>query len=117
MVKFENIGYLWFFGLVVLLGILLIYSRKRRKNDISDFSGRVLAPKLLDGVKPHRRRLRENLLLLASLFLVIALIGPKVGQKLTEVKRMGVDVIIALDTSISMKAEDVTPNRLERAKY
>lgn len=53
---------------------------------------------------------------LAFIFLILGLANPQIGSKLEEVKREGVDIIIALDVSNSMLAEDLSPNRLERAK-
>ena len=53
---------------------------------------------------------------LAFVSLVIGLANPQIGSKLEEVKREGVDLMILLDVSESMKAEDLTPNRLEKAK-
>jgi Ca-activated chloride channel family protein len=57
------------------------------------------------------------LLLTAVTFLVIGLANPQVGTRLEDVKQEGVDIFIALDVSLSMKAEDVKPNRLAKAKY
>ena len=53
---------------------------------------------------------------LALLFLVVALVNPKMGTKMKTVKRQGVDIVFALDVSKSMLAEDIAPNRLEKAK-
>jgi Ca-activated chloride channel family protein len=60
--------------------------------------------------------LKFVLLLLSYTFLVIAIAGPQTGSRLEEVKRKGIDLMIALDVSNSMLAEDIKPNRLERAK-
>ncbi len=117
MIKFSNPGYMWFFAIVAIFIALLIYSRGRRNRDIILFAGDVLSRKMLDDFNPGLKHLKEYLLLGSLLFFVIALIGPQVGKKLTEVKRKGIDIVIALDTSISMNAEDVKPNRLMRAKY
>lgn len=56
------------------------------------------------------------MLLFAIAFLIISLVNPKMGSKLETVKREGVDVVFALDVSKSMLAEDIAPNRLEKAK-
>jgi len=117
MVTFSHIGYVWFFGLVLVLLGLMFMARRQRKIAVRKFAQESLTPRLLQGSRPKRRRLREWLGIIGVLFLVLALIGPQVGRKLTEVKRVGVDIIIALDTSISMDAEDITPSRLERSKY
>ena len=60
--------------------------------------------------------LKFILLLLSYTFLVIAIAGPQTGSRLEEVKRKGIDLMIALDVSNSMLAEDIKPNRLERSK-
>jgi Ca-activated chloride channel family protein len=117
MVKFAYFQLIWFLGFIpVVFGIKLYYRRLRRKA-LFRFAGSGLADKLLDNTRVSIQRTKQRLILGALIFIGIALIGPKVGQKLTEVKRKGVDIIIAFDTSISMNAEDVKPNRLMRAKY
>ena len=50
-------------------------------------------------------------------FMIVASIGPQIGTRLSEYKREGIDIFIALDVSESMNAQDVTPNRIEKAKY
>jgi Ca-activated chloride channel family protein len=60
--------------------------------------------------------LRFCVLLLALAFIIIGLANPQIGTRLQEVKQEGVDIFVALDVSLSMKAEDIKPNRLEKAK-
>ncbi|MCK4689739.1 MAG: VWA domain-containing protein, partial [Candidatus Marinimicrobia bacterium] len=117
MIKFSDPGYVWFFAVVALFVALVLYSRWRKNQDINLFAGKKLSRRILDDFSPDLKHFKEYLLLGSLLFFGIALIGPQVGKKLTEVKRKGIDIIIALDTSISMNAEDVKPNRLMRAKY
>ncbi|HPB00245.1 MAG TPA: VWA domain-containing protein [Candidatus Marinimicrobia bacterium] len=117
MVKFYHSEFLWFWSLIILAILALIYNRIQHRKSLQQYAGIELSQKLLEGYRPGLRRLKNNLWLVGLVFLGIALLGPAVGQKLTEVKRRGQDIIIALDTSISMKAEDVKPNRLERAKF
>lgn len=74
------------------------------------------AARLQPGFRPSRRLLRDGLALLALGLVILAAAGPQWGRELREVNRRGVDVVIVLDTSRSMLAEDVRPNRLERAK-
>ncbi|MFH5831234.1 VWA domain-containing protein [Halalkalibaculum sp. DA3122] len=62
-------------------------------------------------------RMKIITMLVGLTFLVLAIAGPKVGTQVREVKRQGVDLLIALDLSDSMNAEDVKPSRLEKAKY
>jgi Ca-activated chloride channel family protein len=63
-----------------------------------------------------RRNVKAFLMLMAVTLLILALAGPQFGSRLTEVKREGIEIIVALDVSNSMLAEDIRPNRLERAK-
>ncbi|MBT5956748.1 MAG: VWA domain-containing protein, partial [Candidatus Marinimicrobia bacterium] len=72
---------------------------------------------LLNRVKLSRVKLRSRLLILGILFIILASVGPQIGTKLTQLNRKGVDVIIALDTSTSMDAIDVSPSRIEKAKH
>jgi len=117
MVQFAHLGYSWIFGLVILVIVLLFYSVKRRKLAIRAFAGKELANKMLDGYHPRLRKMKTYLLVASLIFFSIALIGPKVGMKLTKIKRKGIDIAIAFDISLSMNAQDVSPSRLERAKY
>jgi Ca-activated chloride channel family protein len=61
--------------------------------------------------------LKISLMVTGFIFLIVSLAGPKVGTEVREVKRRGVDMLIALDLSASMNAEDVRPNRLDKAKF
>jgi len=117
MIKFLHPIYLWFWTLNALALAGLIYARIQRKKSLQLYAGSDLAPKMLDGYRPAWRRLKDHLWIWGLVFVGIALLGPAVGQKLTEVKRKGLDVVIALDTSVSMKAEDSKPSRLARAKF
>jgi len=75
----------------------------------------VIAP-LIPFVSTGRPILKFILLLLAAASIVMGIANPQIGSKMEEVKREGVDLIIAVDLSNSMMAEDIQPNRLERAK-
>lgn len=89
---------------------------KKRKKAMEAFAGR----ELLDAITPSldkKSRTIKALFIFVSLFLIIiALIRPQWGFEWKEVRRSGLDILIALDTSKSMLAEDVKPNRLERSK-
>lgn len=75
-----------------------------------------LIEKLSSSYSPAKQRLKVFILIIALFFLLFSLARPQFGTKLTMLKRKGVDIIIALDTSLSMLAEDMKPNRLEKAK-
>jgi Ca-activated chloride channel family protein len=71
---------------------------------------------LLAGISPARRKLRHALLIAAVALLIVAAARPQWGYTLEETSVKGLDIIVAIDTSKSMLAEDITPNRLARAK-
>jgi len=68
------------------------------------------------GVSPARQKLRFGILMLAVALLVITLARPQRGFDLQEVEQRGLDIVVAVDTSKSMLATDIAPNRLARAK-
>jgi len=71
---------------------------------------------LAAGLRPRRRTLKAGLVVGALLLGVVALMGPRWGTEVRTVERRGVDLMVALDVSASMRAQDVSPSRLRRAK-
>ena len=102
--------------LVPLLGVLLGLVRLRRKRLLRRLGQEELVARLIEGPGAARWVIRVAFILLAATFLVLALARPQWGAKVEEVRRKGVDVIIAMDVSSSMLAEDVKPSRLARAR-
>ena len=102
--------------LVPLLAALFVWAARRRERALTAFVAAALLPMVAPDVDRRRRTLRAALLCGAVLSLVLALAGPMWGFRWEEVHREGVDLIVALDTSRSMLATDVKPNRLGRAK-
>ncbi len=116
MYQFEAPYYFYFFAIIpLILFVYLIYFlwKKRVQNRFSDKS----ALRKLSG---NRSRFKSGLkiafICLAFFALVIALVNPKFGTKIEDVKREGVDIVFALDVSKSMLSEDIAPNRLEKSK-
>ena len=107
---------LWCLLLVPAAAAFLLYALRQRRRALERFADARLLPTLVPGFDQRRQRWRAALIILALGGLTIALAGPKWGFHWEEVRREGVDIVIALDTSRSMLAEDVKPNRLERAK-
>ncbi len=102
----------------IAIGLVMFYvwafrARKKTRSKFAQESGLV---ELLTQVNLKRQRLKAILLILGLLFCFFALMRPQWGFKWQKIKRKGLDIIIALDTSKSMLANDVLPNRLERAK-
>ncbi|UCH11659.1 MAG: VWA domain-containing protein [Fidelibacterota bacterium] len=89
----------------------------RVDRQLRDFGGSRVQWFVLRRVRFRRQRAKNVLFFLGLGFLILAAIGPKVGTKVVELKRQGVDVLFVLDTSTSMDATDVKPSRLEKSKY
>ena len=88
-------------------------TRTRALERLADAS---VLPQLAEQVVYRSRTLKATLLVLGTLCLLMALIGPQWGFRWQQIKRRGVDLVIALDVSKSMLAQDVKPSRLDRAK-
>ncbi len=99
-----------------LFGVLFIYGARKRREELLSFTGERFADALAPGRSWRRALLKSVLKILGIALLLIALAGPRFGSQLVKVQREGIDLVIALDTSLSMLAEDMKPNRLERAK-
>ena len=114
--SFGASGWLWALLLVPALAFLFILAERRTAARLSAFVAPRLLPQLGATINRFRRTLRFALLLLGIALAVVALARPRLGYTYEEVKRKGLDLIIAIDTSRSMLANDVPPNRLQRVK-
>lgn len=116
MFRFENsdILYLLFALPLLIIGYFILAGINRR--NLRKFGDPQILSDLMPMVSVGRKNLKFFLLVFVLFFLIIALARPQFGSKLEEVKRKGIEIIIALDVSNSMWAEDIKPNRLERAK-
>ena len=105
--------------LLILLPLLIVFYwfvfRMKRKAK-ERFGNLALIEKLSLSFSPKKQRWKVALMLLGIFFLLFSLARPQLGTKLTLMKREGVDIVIAMDVSFSMMAEDIKPNRLEKAK-
>jgi len=109
-------SYLFLLIIPSLLTWFYIWVNRRLERDLELFASKDLIPKVIDlsGRKAQKHRL---ILRLAGLvFLILALSGPRWGYRWQDVKHQGLEIIFAIDTSKSMLATDVKPNRLEKAK-
>ena len=116
MFRFGNIEYLFFLIAIPVLLVLLIYIIYKKKKDLNRFGDKDIINQLMPESSHSRPVIKYIIQLLALLALIIGIARPQFGSKLREIKREGVEIIIALDVSNSMLAEDIQPNRLERAK-
>ena len=117
MFRFAYSHLLILLGLVPLLVLFFIFAFRQKKKVMSLFGNLALVEKLSSSVSRKKQLWKAALAVLALLFLVMSLARPQLGTKLRTVKREGQDIMIALDVSLSMMAEDIKPNRLEKAKH
>lgn len=116
MFRFEDPAYLYLLILLPVLILLRIYGLHKRKRQLAKFGDPVLLKRLMPDVSAARREVKFWLMLTAIALLIIMLARPQMGTKINQEQRKGIEVIIALDISNSMKAEDVTPSRLDKSK-
>jgi Ca-activated chloride channel family protein len=116
MFRFAHIEYLYLLLLIPVLGFIFMIIFSQRRKAINRFGNPDVISPLMPEVSFSRPVVKSVLVLLALAVLVFGIARPQFGSKLREIKREGVEIIIALDVSNSMMAEDIKPNRLERAK-
>src|SRR5690554_5072646 len=116
MFRVEHTWVLWSLLLIPLMLVAFYALNKWRKHARKKFAEPALLEQLMPAFSLTRYRLRFAFFLIGFTFLLIGLANPQVGTKLEEVKREGIDLVIALDVSNSMNATDLSPSRLERAK-
>ena len=109
MLRYEHIEYLNFlFGIpVLILGI--IFYNKWKKKSLSLFGDSKLLKELMHSYSKGRTQIKSVFTILIFSLLIIGIANPKIGTKMEEVKREGVDLMIAIDLSNSMLAEDIKP--------
>jgi Ca-activated chloride channel homolog len=103
-------------AVVPALVLFFVWARRRRDRALAAFVAAALLPAVAPDVDFRRRTIRWVVLTLAALCLALALGGPMWGFRWQEVRRQGIDLVIAIDTSRSMLTPDVKPNRLARSK-
>jgi Ca-activated chloride channel family protein len=116
MIRFGNSEFLWGLLIIPLLTLFFIWSRIARKKALRRFGNYELVQLLMPFASKNRPRFKFFFIMLALAFVIIGIARPQYGSKLKKVKREGVELVIALDVSNSMMAEDIQPNRLDRSK-
>lgn len=116
MLRFEHPNYLYIFPVLILLILVHYYAVYRRKRKLNLFGDKTLVKDLLIDVSVWKPEVKFWLCILALSMFIIAFARPQFGTKIDKRERMGIEAIIAMDVSNSMYAEDVKPNRLEKAK-
>lgn len=116
MFRLENEIWLWALLIVPFMLILLFVYMKWHKAAIKRLADSALLPYIMPRQSSRKIRLHAWVLVVAVSILVLGVANPQLGSKLEEVERKGIDLMVCLDISNSMLAEDIKPNRLERSK-
>ena len=117
MFRFANSEYLYLLLLIPLLALFYALVARRRRHLLAKFGNLELLKGLMPDFSRGRLRLKFTFYLLAFACVVLAAARPQFGSKLREEKAKGVEMMLVVDVSNSMLAEDFEPNRLERTKY
>jgi Ca-activated chloride channel homolog len=112
MFEFSHKGYLWLLLIIPVIFFIFIAAGRYRKSALRNFGDPDLLATLMPLASLQRNVVKFLLLLFSLIFIILALAGPRFGSRLEEVQREGVEILIALDVSNSMLAEDIRPNRL-----
>ena len=116
MFRFGNPQAFSLLWLLPVLAFIFIFAQRRARGRIQSAIGAKLTPFLMASYSPMRRRVKLGVRFVALIFFILALARPQTNKGMTAVKSEGVELIIALDVSTSMLAEDIKPSRLEYAK-
>ena len=114
--RFGDPLYFYLLWCLVPLIFFMVWGMRKKQQLTLKFCGNPLLSKLVHPGVEKRHRSKTIFVVLAILFLILALTRPRWGYKWENLHQRGVDAIVALDVSSSMLAEDIKPNRLERAK-
>ena len=117
VLRFENPDFLHFLWGAPVLMFFFFWIIKQKKKLVSRFGKLESLQKMMKQYSIRKRNFKIGLIILSYIFFVLAFANPQIGTKLEDVKREGVDIIVALDVSKSMLAEDIKPNRLQKAKH
>lgn len=116
MFRFAHTYYFYLLALIPLFTVMLIFFLVWKKKTLTKYGEWDVIKQLMPEYSVSKPILKFILLMMAITSLVFALADPQTGSKLEKVKRKGIDLVICLDVSNSMLAQDIKPNRLERAK-
>jgi len=117
MFRFAHPEYLYALYVIPVIIILFFFLVKNQKKNLKAFANLSLHNVLLPKHSKVKSWIKLILVTFSVFLLAIAAANPQIGTRLEEVKQTGIDVFILLDVSLSMSAEDIKPNRLEKAKY
>lgn len=116
MIQLDEKIYFYLLFILPVMIVLFLFVAVWKKKTQQKFADAPLLKKLTPNRSFYKGTLKLILFLLGLSGLIIGLVNPKIGTKLETVKREGVDIVFAVDVSKSMLAEDIAPNRIEKAK-
>ena len=116
MFRFEDPIYLYLLVLIPILALIRFVSYRNQKKKLRKFGDIHLLKELMPDVSRFRPSVKFWILQGALALLIIMLARPQLGTKINHEKRVGIETIIAMDISNSMRAEDIVPSRLDRSK-
>ncbi|MEI6090080.1 MAG: VWA domain-containing protein [bacterium] len=116
MLRFEHIQLLWALLAIPVFSLLYAFLRVKRTNNLRKFGDLDLVARLHPDTSRFKSLSKFILLCMAFTLLVIGAANPQIGNKLEKVDREGIEIMVVLDISNSMNAQDIKPSRLERAK-
>lgn len=116
MLRFEDPIYLWMLFIIPILVLVRFIVWRKRKRNLRKFGDPSLLKEMMPDVSKYRPTIKFCLLLSAIIILIFMIARPQVGSKISHEKREGIEILIALDISNSMLAQDVIPSRLEKSK-
>ncbi|MEI8176283.1 MAG: VWA domain-containing protein [Candidatus Omnitrophota bacterium] len=114
--RFAGIHAAYLLWVVIAIAGFFWWANNRRRRSLEAFADKELLVSLTASFNAGARRLKQSMIVMALLLIVIALMRPQWGFKWQEIKRRGLDILVAVDVSKSMLAEDIKPSRLGRAK-
>jgi len=114
--RFSSLYFSIYFWVVLALGLFLIWSFKARQAKLCKFAEKSLLQEIANSLNKRKQVVKAVFIVLVFIFSLLALMRPQWGFKWQEVNQQGLDILIAIDTSKSMLATDVKPNRLEKSK-
>ncbi len=116
MFRFADPEYLFLLAIIPLMAVIFIYRRMKQRRNIRMFGDPDILAQLMPNVSRVRPVVKFSLQMIAFFLVVVVLARPQFGTKTQEVKRQGIEVIIVLDISNSMMAQDIQPSRLDKSK-
>lgn len=116
MIKFAHPQYLYFLFVIPVLIVFTLWNNYRKRKVLNTLIGTPLQELVFTGKSFYKEYLKHGLVITALALVILGFANPQLGTRVEEVKQAGIDIVVCLDVSSSMLAEDFKPNRLELAK-